>query len=45
MAKRKLGWGTSGDAMLLMFIKLVTMALGLTVTRLFSEYFSYHDYY
>jgi O-antigen/teichoic acid export membrane protein len=44
MAKRKLGWGTSGDAMLLMFIKLVTMALGLTVTRLFSEYFSYHDY-
>ena len=44
MAKRKLGWGTSGDAVLLMFIKLVTMALGLTVTRLLSQYLSKFDY-
>ena len=44
MGKRKLQWGTSGDAVLLMFIKLVTMALGLTVTRLLSQYLSYHDY-
>lgn len=36
--------GTSGDAVLLMFIKLVTMALGLTVTRLLSQFLSYHDY-
>lgn len=43
MGKRLKG-GTSGDAVLLMFIKLVTMALGLTVTRLLSQYFSYHDY-
>lgn len=41
---KKLQWGTSGDAVLLMFIKLVTMALGLTVTRLLSQYLSYHDY-
>lgn len=41
---KKLKGGTSGDAVLLMFIKLVTMALGLTVTRLLSQYFSYHDY-
>lgn len=44
MGKRKLQWGTSGDAVLLMFIKLVTMALGLAVTRLLSQYLSYHDY-
>lgn len=44
MSKRKLEWGTSGDAVLLMFIKLVTMALGLTVTRLLSQYLSYHAY-
>lgn len=43
MGKRLKG-GTSGDAVLLMFIKLVTMALGLAVTRLLSQYFSYHDY-
>lgn len=43
MGKRLKG-GTSADAVLLMFIKLVTMALGLTVTRLLSQYFSYHDY-
>ena len=41
---KKLRGGTSGDAVLLMFIKLVTMALGLAVTRLLSQYFSYHDY-
>lgn len=44
MGKRKLQGGTSADAVLLMAIKLVTMALGLTVTRLLSQYFSYHDY-
>ena len=43
MGKRLRG-GTSADAVLLMFIKLVTMALGLVVTRLLSQYFSYHDY-
>ena len=40
--KRQLG--TSGDAILLMFIKLVTITLGLVVTRLLSEYLSVGDY-
>ena len=44
MRKRRLGGGTSGDAVLLMFIKLVTMTLGLVVTRLLSQYFSYQEY-
>lgn len=44
MIKGKLGRGASSDAVLLMFIKLVTMVLGLTVTRLLSEYLSVHDY-
>ena len=44
MSRKRLGGGTSGDAVLLMFIKLVTMTLGLVVTRLLSQYFSYRDY-
>lgn len=44
MNRKRLNGGTSGDAMLLMFIKLVTMTLGLVVTRLLSQYFSYRDY-
>ena len=36
--------GTSADALLLMFIKLVTILLGLTVTRLLSQYLSVYDY-
>ena len=44
MKRNKLQWGTSGDAILLMFIKLVTIALGLIVTRLLSQYLSVYDY-
>lgn len=44
MNRKRLDGGTSGDAVLLMFIKLVTMTLGLVVTRLLSQYFSYQDY-
>ena len=44
MSKRRLDGGTSGDAVLLMFIKLVTMTLGLVVTRLLSQHFSYQGY-
>ena len=44
MKRNKLQWGTSGDAMLLMFIKLVTIVLGLAVTRLLSEHLSVYDY-
>lgn len=44
MSRKRLDGGTSGDAALLMFIKLVTMTLGLVVTRLLSQYFSYQDY-
>ena len=36
--------GTSADAILLTFIKFVTVALGLVVTRLLSEYLAVHDY-
>ncbi|MBQ8028909.1 MAG: polysaccharide biosynthesis protein [Clostridia bacterium] len=42
--KLKLSKGASGDAVLLTFIKFVTMALGLVTTRLLSEYLSVHDY-
>ena len=44
MKGNKLRTGTSGDAVLLMFIKLVTIALGLVVTRLLSEHLSVYDY-
>lgn len=44
MIRHKLRPGTSGDAILLMFIKLVTIALGLVVTRLLSEHLSVYDY-
>ncbi len=36
--------GTSGDALSLTAVKLVTTVLGLAVTRLLSEYLSVHDY-
>lgn len=42
--RNKFHRGTSGDAILLMFIKLVTMVLGLAVTRLLSQYLSVYDY-
>ena len=44
MKVKRLQWGTSGDAIFLIFIKLVTIALGFTVTRLLSEYLSVYDY-
>ncbi|MBE6985142.1 MAG: polysaccharide biosynthesis protein [Ruminococcaceae bacterium] len=44
MKKRKLQWGTSGDALLLTFIKLVTMTLSFVVTRLLSQYLTKYDY-
>lgn len=44
MKQNKLRWGTSGDAILLMSIKLVTTVLGLVVTRLLSQYLSVYDY-
>lgn len=44
MKRNKLHSGTSGDAILLMLIKLVTIALGLVVTRLLSEHLSVYDY-
>lgn len=43
MKNKRIG-GTSVDAILLTFIKLVTTALGLVVTRLLSEYLSVYDY-
>lgn len=44
MKPNKLRSGTSADAILLMLIKLVTIALGLVVTRLLSEHLSVYDY-
>lgn len=44
MKNRKLGSGASSDALLLMFIKLVTILLGFVVTRLLSEHLSVYDY-
>lgn len=44
MKRNTLNWGTSGDAIFLMFIKLVTIVLGFTVTRLLSQYLSVYDY-
>ena len=41
--KIRLG-GVSGDAMLLMLVKLVTIALGFVITRLLSEHLSVYDY-
>ena len=43
MSRNKLG-GASLDAIFLTFIKLVTTALGLVITRLLSEYLSVYDY-
>ena len=36
--------GLSGDALLLTFIKIITMSLGLISTRLLSQYLSVYDY-
>lgn len=44
MKKNKLQWGTSGDAILLMMIKLVTILLGFAVTRLLSQHLSVREY-
>lgn len=44
MEKRKLRGGASSDAILLMLVKLVTMAVGFAVTRLLSQYLSIYDY-
>ncbi len=44
MKLRKMQCGTSGDALLLTFIKLVTMALSFVVTRLLSQYLTKYDY-
>ena len=40
----KLRSGASFDAILLTFVKLVTAALGLLITRLLSQYLTVHDY-
>lgn len=44
MKKHNLRGGTSGDAVLLMLVKLATILLGFAVTRLLSQYLSVHDY-
>ena len=44
MINKKTRWGVSGDAILLMAIKFVTIALGLAITRLLSEYLTVYDY-
>ena len=44
MKKRNLLSGTSGDAMLLMLVKLMTIVLNFAVTRLMSQHLSLHDY-
>lgn len=44
MKCNKLQWGTSGDAILLMLIKMVTILLGFAVTRLLSQFLSVKDY-
>lgn len=43
MKDKRLG-GTSADAILLMFIKLVTILLGFAITRLLLQYLSVYDY-
>ncbi len=42
--KSKPSGGMSFDAILLTFIKLITVTLGLVITRMLSEYLSVHDY-
>jgi len=42
--KKNLSFGTSGDAIFLTMIKLVTMVLGFVITRLLSQYLSVYDY-
>ena len=42
--RRRLQWGTSADALLLTFIKLVTISVSFVVTRLLSQYLTKYDY-
>ncbi len=44
MKRNKLRSGTSTDAILLTFVKLITIALSFVVTRLLSQYLSVYDY-
>lgn len=44
MKSGKILGGASADALLLMVIKLVTIVLGIVITRLLSEFLSVHDY-
>lgn len=44
MKVRKIPQGTSADAILLTFVKLITISLGFVITRLLSEYLSVYDY-
>lgn len=44
MSKLCLSRGASADAILLVIVKLVTTLLGLTVTRLLSQYLAVYDY-
>ena len=36
--------GTSGDSVFLIFVRMVTLVLGLVMTRVLSDHFSLHDY-
>lgn len=36
--------GAAGDSFLLMFVRIVTLSLGIITTRILSGYFSLHDY-
>lgn len=42
--KKNVLTGASGDAIMLVMIKFVTMALGMVTTRLLSQYLSLYDY-
>jgi len=44
LGKKKLGGGTSVDAILLIVAKLITTGAGLILTRLLSQFLSIHDY-
>lgn len=44
MKKNRIPQGASADAILLTFVKLITIGLGFVITRLLSEYLSVYDY-
>ena len=44
MSKRNILSGTSGDALLLTLVKMMTIVLNFVVTRLLSQHLSLHDY-